>query len=102
MIVFDHVHIVMIDRIGGVGGEVFRLMERHETVDTDHKVIAPADESQIVGNGEDRHSFAETLQSPVELFFGAGVDIGSGFIQQQQFGFPRKGAGDEDTLTLTA
>jgi hypothetical protein len=45
---FDHIHIVMIDSIGGIGGEGLCFVERHKTVDTDHQIIASADKSQIM------------------------------------------------------
>ena len=73
-----HIHIVMIYRVGFGSGESRRLMDRHKVIYTNHHIHAAADESEIVRNGQYRHSFTQTLQGSVELFFSSGIDIGGG------------------------
>ena len=46
VIVPDKVHFVMVDRIGGFGGEVFCLMNAYFTVDTDDDIRFAVDKSQ--------------------------------------------------------
>ena len=59
MIVPYEIHFVMVDRIGGFGGEVFCLMDAYFTVDADNDIRFAVDKSQIMRYGQDSHAFAQ-------------------------------------------
>ena len=99
---FDHTDMVVVHLVCGLGGEICRLMDIDLPVDTDDQIGFAFDESQIMGNGDNGHLFAQIIQCGVELFFCAGIDIGSRLIQQQQIRGSCQCAGDQHPLPLTA
>ena len=53
-------------------------------------------------NAGDAQFVVDVAQPGTQFFADFGIECAEGFVQQQQFGFDRKGAGKGDALALAA
>ena len=53
-------------------------------------------------NAGDAQFVVDVAQPGTQFFAHFGIECAKGFVQQQQFGFDRKGAGEGDALALAA
>ena len=66
----------------------------------DHDHIGVADGGQAVGDHEDRAAFHEGVHAGLDDLLGAGIDGGSGLVQDHDRGVGHGRAGDGDQLAL--
>ncbi len=66
----------------------------------DVDAVGAADGAETVGDDDGGASVEETFEGLLDLGFGDGIDIGGGFIQDEDAGGGEHGAGDADELAL--
>ena len=66
----------------------------------DVDAVGTADGAEAVGDDDGGASHEEPIEGLLDLDFGDGVDIGGGFIQDQNAGGGEHGTGDADELAL--
>ena len=55
---------------------------------------------EVMGDHDDTHPFAQFFEGFEQSGFDGEINIGGGFVEQEQFGFAGEGPGDEHALAL--
>ena len=70
--------------------------------DADDGADVFGDEADVVGDGDDGGLAADFVEVLMELDFGGKIEVGGGFVEEEELRLSGEGAGDEDTLALAA
>lgn len=101
-IVADDFVVVAEEFLDGLLGDFGGGVDVEVVVEAEDALDAAGDGEDIVGDEHDGHAFLELTEGLVEGGLVALVDIGGGFVEEEEFGFGDEGAGDEDALALAA
>jgi len=82
------------DGLSGVGVDV--------AVDAEDGFDVFGDEGEVVGDHEDGHVLAELLDGFEQVGFERHIEVGGGLVHEEEGGTGYQGAGDKDSLTLSA
>lgn len=68
----------------------------------DEDTIGAANRGEAVGNDQNGAVFHDAIEGLLDESFGFGIEGGGGFIEDENTGIMKDGAGDRDALALTA
>jgi hypothetical protein len=90
------------DFFDDIAGEVGGVVGVDAAIDAEDALAEVIDDAEVVGDGEDGELGFEGFDGFEEPGFDGEVDIGGGFVEEEDLGFANEGAGDEDALALAA
>ena len=101
-VVADDFVVVPEEFVDGFFGDFGGRVDVEVVVEAEDALDFAGDGEDIVGDEHDGHALAEFSEGFVEGGLDALVDIGGGFVEEEELGFGDEGAGDEDALALAA
>ncbi len=77
-------------------------MDSDLTIDAEDPAHHLRDKAEVMGDGKYGDPVCQLLEDLEKLEMGSRVDIGGGFIKEQDLGLADQGPGNENALALTA
>ncbi|KAF0189924.1 MAG: hypothetical protein FD168_222 [Desulfobulbaceae bacterium] len=85
-----------------LAGELGGGMDSDLVIDAENPAHHLRDKAEVMGDGEHGDPVGQLFEDLEKLEMGGRVDIGGGFIEEQDLRFTDQGPGNENALALTA